>query len=770
MTDPAQQPLVLVVDDDLASLIMAEESLENGGFRVIQAENGVEAVEMCAERQPDLVIMDVIMPRMNGFDACAEIRATEEGAHTPILMVTGLEDIESINQAYEVGGTDFLTKPVNFFVLPHRVRYMLRAKQTADLLRASEAQLDHAQRLAQLGHWEWSRADRKTRWSKACRYLITLPESVTDDDISALMSQVHEEDRDNVLECFQSAVSECVQYNVEFRVVDESGAIRVMRQQAEPRIGTDGRCVSMLGTMQDITERYNAQQQIHNLAYYDHITGLPNRALLQDRLNTALGRSQRLATNFAVLFLDLDRFKLVNDTLGHDAGDELLSQVSVRLSETLRECNLVSRAAPDSDNLGTHTIARLGGDEFVVLLSEISQAEDAALVARRISKRIAETYDISGSSVNISTTIGISIFPHDGTDAEALLKNADIAMYHAKKRGRNGFQFYSEDIHQKAQDRFSLEQDLRKAIEDEQFRLVYQPKIDSQTGLITGAEALIRWEHPTEGNIAPNEFITLAEETELIIPLGEWIIETACVQAKQWIDAGLEDFSVAVNCSSIQLIRADIPALLQEVLADTGLPAENLEIELTESLLLDDVDRGIQILQNLQSLGVKTSIDDFGTGFSSMSYLRRLPVDKLKIDQSFVSGISEDQCDAAIITAIITLASNLGLSVIAEGVETDAQFQYLAEKGCSEVQGYLISPPLEADRLLQWHQEHQQDVLRKAVSSPPACHHCCSPASNKPYLPRFRLFLLENSTSDFHIHSISTAVGDLPGQLPALKG
>lgn len=708
------QPLVLIVDDDLASLIMAEEALEDGGFRVAQAENGLEAVEICAARAPDLIIMDVIMPKMNGFEACAAIRATEHGAHVPILMVTGLEDIESINQAYEVGGTDFLTKPVNFFVLPHRVRYMLRAKVTADELRASQAQLDHAQRIAQLGHWEWRREDHKTRWSKACGYLFELPALTTDDDISALIEFVHESDRDNVVQCFKSAVMEAKQYHVEFRVVNGSGDIRVIRLQAEPQLDESGVCISLIGTMQDITERHNAQQQIHSLAYYDHVTGLPNRALLYERLNAALERSVRVEAQFAVLFLDLDRFKLVNDTLGHDAGDELLSQVSVRLSETLRDSDIVARLPDDSDLVGPHTIARLGGDEFVVLLSQISQVEDAAVVARRIAKCIAETYDIDGSVVNISTTIGISIFPNDGGDAEALIKNADIAMYHAKKRGRNGFQFYSEDIHQKAQDRFSLEQDLRKAIDEKQFRLVFQPKIDSKTGAVSGVEALTRWEHPSAGPISPQDFITLAEETELIIPLGEWIIETACEQAKVWQDLGFGGVPIAVNCSSIQLLRADIPALLGDVLHRTGLKPEYLEIELTESLLLDDVDRGIDILKNLRSLGVKTSIDDFGTGFSSMSYLRRLPVNKLKIDQSFVREIDNDRCDAAIVTAIITLASNLGLSVIAEGVETQTQFDFLAEHDCQEIQGYLISRPLEADAFIEWLGSKHQSQLKKA--------------------------------------------------------
>jgi len=706
---------VLVVDDDLASLLMVEQALSEAGFNVIAAENGEQAVQMSEQHSPDLIIMDVVMPVMNGFDACVAIRAQEWGLHIPILMVTGLEDIESINQAYEVGATDFLTKPINFFVLPHRVRYMLRSKHTADELRASQWRLDQAQRIAQLGHWQWDRDTRTMQWSNACVHILPVVDKSNADDMVSLVSKIHDDDQKKVIEHFVLSVKEGREFNTEFKITTGDDASKMIRVQGEPQCDESNRVVSMLGTIQDVTERYNAQQQIHNLAYYDHITGLPNRAMLYDRLTETLSRASRDNSNFAILFLDLDRFKQVNDTLGHDAGDDLLKQVSIRLREILRQSDITSRLTVEANPRDMATIARLGGDEFVVLLSRIEEVEDAALVARRVAARIAETYEIKESVVNISTTIGISIFPHDGNDAEALLKNADIAMYHAKKRGRNGFQFYSEEIHRNAQTRFEMEQDLRRAIEEQQFRLVFQPKVCCRTGVVTGVESLIRWDHPRLGEILPTDFITLAEDTELIIPLGEWILETACRQMKKWHKQGYEQLHVAVNCSSIQLMRADISSLIRKVLEKTELDPKFLEIELTESLLLDDAERGIEILSDLRSIGIMTSIDDFGTGFSSMSYLRRLPVSKLKIDRSFVGELGRENSDSAIVCAILTLAKHLNLEVVAEGVETYDQQTILIENGCDELQGFCISKPLDEHNFLAWVDDwHQQQFLRSA--------------------------------------------------------
>jgi len=490
------------------------------------------------------------------------------------------------------------------------------------------------------------------------------------------------------------------------------GAHMRIRLEAEPHRQENGECSHMLGTIQDITERTNAQQQIHNLAYYDIVTGLPNRAQLTEQLRYTLKLSKRNESKFALLFLDLDHFKQVNDTLGHDAGDDLLKQVSTRLTGVIRETDMVS-ARLDDDTESQHTVARLGGDEFVVLLGIINRVEDAARVADRIAESISQPYDIGNNKVSVTTTIGISVYPTDGTDSESMMKSADVAMYHAKESGRNGYQFYSRSIHEQALSRFSLEADLRSAIEKSELNLVYQPKIDVSSGLLSGMEALTRWRHAEKGIMNPAEFIPLAEETGLILPLGRWVLQEACTQMQRWIDAGWPVKTIAVNCSSVQFTKSDVIQDINDALELSGLAPSHLEIELTESLLLQDGEKGIEILNRLKELGIKVSIDDFGTGFSSLSYLKRLPVDKLKIDKSFVDDLEKDTGNAAIVTAIITLSHNLNLTVVAEGVESQEQYEILRNFECDEIQGYLISHPLDVIEFEEWLGAYPEQHLKQ---------------------------------------------------------
>ncbi|MFT5045572.1 MAG: diguanylate cyclase (GGDEF)-like protein, partial [Porticoccaceae bacterium] len=467
-------------------------------------------------------------------------------------------------------------------------------------------------------------------------------------------------------------------------------------------------------TVQDITERIDAQKQIHNLAYYDLVTGLPNRAQLSEQLRYTLKLSKRNDSKFSVLFLDLDHFKQVNDTLGHDAGDELLQQVANRLTSVVRETDMIIGGnGADTDLESQHTVARLGGDEFVVLLSVINRAEDAARVAERIAQAIGMPYELGNNTVNVTTTIGISVYPADGDDFESMMKSADIAMYHAKESGRNGYQFYSRNIHEQALARFSLEADLRVAIETDQLTVAYQPKIDMKTGELSGVEALTRWRHPEKGTMDPSVFIPLAEETGLIIPLGRWVLRQACEQMQRWVKAGWPPMVMAVNCSAVQFTKSNVIEDINEAIRFSGLDPKYLEIELTESLLLQDGEKGIQILKDMKELGIQVAIDDFGTGFSSLSYLKRLPVDKLKIDKSFVDDLATDSGDAAIVTAIITLSHNLNLTVVAEGVETQEQYDILRSYKCNEAQGYLISRPLEIDDFETWMNSYHSQNLDK---------------------------------------------------------
>ena len=710
-------PLLLHVDDDVASLIMAEGALEDAGFDVIHAVNGTEAVERFKGSPIDLIIMDAIMPVMDGFETIKVIRALPGGEHIPILMITGLDDLESITIAYDLGATDFLTKPINFFILPHRVQYMLRSKQTADALRSSQAKLDNAQRIARLGNWELNLETLGLTWSREFGRVIGLGSSQYVEVWTNFLDHIEETDRYNVRQLAEQSVDRSESFNIEFSVrsnVDK--ALRRIRLEAEPFINEQGDFTHMLGTVQDITERINAQKQIHNLAYYDLVTGLPNRAQLNEQLNHTLHLASRHELKFALLFLDLDHFKQVNDTLGHDAGDELLKQVSTRLTGVVRESDVVSSSDYRAEEQGSqHIVARLGGDEFVVLLGHVNRAEDAARVAERIAQTICNPFDISGQSVSITTTIGISVYPSDGHDGESLMKSADIAMYHAKESGRNGYQFYSRDIHEMALARFTMEARLKEAIDNEQLTIVYQPKICFTSHQVTGVEALVRWEDSEDGIISPDDFIPLAEETGLILSLGRWVLKTAARQMQDWIISGMTPLTIAVNCSSVQFMRSDMVTDINEAIEFSGLDPIYLEIELTESLLLQDFEAGVKILREMKELGVQVAIDDFGTGFSSLCYLKRLPVDKLKIDQSFVKELCTDPGDVAIVSAIVTLGHNLGLTVVAEGVETPQQYEILRNFNCNEAQGYLFSKPMKSDEFRQWLNEFSMPQMLKVA-------------------------------------------------------
>ena len=430
----------------------------------------------------------------------------------------------------------------------------------------------------------------------------------------------------------------------------------------------------------DISERKEAERQIYRLAYYDALTGLPNRSLLFSLLEQALIEAQRNQTHGAVLFVDLDRFKTINDSFGHAPADALLKEVARRLQETLRAEDVV---------------ARLGGDEFIVALFDITKREHAALVGQKILDALAEPFQIEHHEVLLTASIGIAVFPDDGRDAETLLRNADTAMYRVKQTS-GGPLFYSQEMNLRSLERLKLEGALRKAVERQEFRLYYQPQVDLATGRIVGAEALIRWHHPEQGMIPPTAFIPLAEETGLIVSIGAWVLDAACRQGRLWREAGYEDLTIAVNLSPRQF-RPGLSQLVNETLERHAFPGENLELEITEGMLMHNSEAVIQMLEDFHQAGVRLALDDFGTGYSSLAYLKKFPIDNLKIDRSFVSGIPHDGDDSAIAKAIISMAKNLRLLVIAEGVETEEQLDFLRAAGCDEIQGYLFSPPVPVE-------------------------------------------------------------------------
>lgn len=518
---------------------------------------------------------------------------------------------------------------------------------------------------------------------------------------------IHSEDLNQVRTETETAIKEKHAFQLIYRITDRSGKVKWVWEQGIGVHTPEGTLVAQEGFITDITERKLSEERLQYLAHHDALTGLPNRSLFLEHLRLALISASRHQRLVAVLFLDLDRFKLINDTLGHAIGDLLLKAVAERLTACLRRSDTVARLQNQD-----HTVARLGGDEFTLLLTDIAQTADVPIIVQRILNAFSPPFHIEGHELFITPSIGISLYPNDGENAEKLLRNADTALYRAKEQGRNNYQFYLPEMNAKVSERLAMENNLRKALEREEFLLHYQPQVDLTTGQVIGMEALVRWHRPDSGLISPAKFIPLAEETGLIIPLGEWVLRTACAQNQKWQESGLPPIWIGVNLSGRQFQQKGLIETVRKVLSETRLPADYLELELTESILMQKVETITSALSELNAMGIQISIDDFGTGYSSLSYLKRFPISKLKVDRSFVSDITTDPDDAAITAAIINMAHSLKLKVIAEGVETADQLAFLKSLKCDGMQGYLFSRPLSA--------EQATELLKKGTSlSPP---------------------------------------------------
>lgn len=552
---------VMMVDDEPTTIEILQAFLEDEGYRhFVTTNQSTQALELLAHENPDVVLLDLKMPEVTGFDILTAVRRHTSFRYIPVIVLTSSDDSETKLAALQLGATDFLAKPVDPSELALRLRNTLAAKAYQD-----------------------------------------------------------------------------------------------------------------------------------RLTYYDMLTGLPNRRMFMDRLVWSLQHAKRHDKSAAVLHVDLDRFKQINDTLGHRVGDSLLHGVGQRLVQCVRAIDTVKALnVQDSQT----SLSRFGGDEFTILLPDLARAEDAAHVARRILTALEEPFYIEAHEIFVTPSIGIAVFADDGEDAETLLKHADIAMYHAKQHGRNTYEFYSRKMNVRSLERLELENQLRRALERDELRLFYQPKVNIRTGQIIGAEALLRWHHPERGMVSPGEFIPLAEETGLIVLLGEWVLTTACKQNKAWQAAGLGCTRIAINVSMRQFDEGKFLQTVHEVLHSSGLDPQYLTLELTESMLMGNAKENVNMLHRLKEMGVKLSIDDFGTGYSSLSYLKQFPLDELKVDRSFVSEIQPEVDDAPLVTAIIAMAHGLGLTVVAEGVETECQLAFLRNRGCDEYQGYLCSKPV----------------------------------------------------------------------------
>jgi diguanylate cyclase (GGDEF)-like protein len=574
---------VLIVDDDNATRLITRTALEQAGFRVDEAGDGLEALKRFDETHHDLLLLDVHLPGLDGFGVCEQIRSTFYGKYTPIIMVTGLDDIASIEKAYTLGATDFMIKPINWTLLSHHINYVLRARAT--------------------------------------------------------------------------------------------------------------------------------EEKVKYLAYYDGLTGLPNRSLFGEHLSAMIKHASRQNTRIAVLFLDLDNFKRVNDSLGHTAGDELLQIVAERLLTSLRDCDVVSR---DSLNSEVHHVARLGGDEFIIFLDNNISPTNAQKVAQRVIHSLNQPVVIERTEIPLSVSIGIAMYPEDGNDTMNLMKNADTAMYHAKESGKNNFSFYAKNMNAQALSRLCLERDLQKALEYNEFTLLFQPIIDIQSKDIVSAEALIRWNHPEKGLILPDQFISLAEETNMISEIGAWTIYQALEAMQLWQQEGFNNLRVAVNLSPRQLTDNILLPTISRALQEFSLTTCDLEFELTENMLMDSNAFTLQQLQKIKALGITLAIDDFGTGYSSLRYLSQFPIDTLKIDKSFIAALPDSRSDVSIIQAIIALAHSLKLRVVGEGVENELQYKFLQSHHCDLLQGFYFSKPLTRTEMLEYLRVCKPEPLRLA--------------------------------------------------------
>jgi len=580
------KPNILVVDDERFFTSLIADILKES-YSVSIANGGLEALDIIQKGHTDLILLDISMPDMDGYEVCRQIKSSEEGRDVPVIFLTVKNEIENELHGFDLGALDYITKPISPPIVKARIAT----------------------------HISLAIANKQLK-----------------------------------------------QHMLELELLVAERTIELSRE---------------------IAEKQKAYEKLHYLANYDPLTQLPNRNLFNERLAYAYKLAKRNNSSFALLLIDLDRFKRVNDTLGHHIGDLLLEKVGARLTTCLRDVD---------------TIARLGGDEFTVILSLLNKKEDSAIVAEKIIMALARPFDIHGNVIHIGSSIGITLYPDDGEDFDIMFKHADMAMYEVKAKGRNAYAFFSSSLTTYVNHRMELEKDLRIALDSNALHLNYQPIIDIQNNKICGVEALLRWQHPTLGSIPPEEIISIAEESDLILALGEWVLRTACAQFSTWKKQDLGEFHIAINMSTRQFCeKIDSYRLIEQLLREFELSGADLQLEITEGLMLEDSSFIMDMLCKFKSLGIRLSVDDFGTGYSSLSYLRRFPVDILKIDKSFIQDINLDSGDDALVKAIIAMGQSLGLKVIAEGVETAEQLQFLQAHECDMVQGYYFSKPVDAE-------------------------------------------------------------------------
>lgn len=697
MTDAMQRtdgqergPAVIVIGASRRALARkAQEALARDGHEVTGFDTPEALLAEIDLARTDLILLAFDGMNSDGFALCREIRSRSEGHPISILVAGQGDDAAVMARVREAGADEWLPRPIHAPLLRRLVSVLLHSGHRLFAMRERLARMEDAQRIGQVGSWVLDTDTRDMLWSAETYRILGLKPGVekANLDLFAMFIQVkeHAAVMQQILEAAESA--ECLELS--YSVMLPSGDQRQVQLRGEPL--SQERAPKLHGTIHDVTEQRQSQEEIRRLAHYDSLTGLANRRRFTEQLNRLTERARFSGSCMALLYMDLDQFKRINDTLGHSAGDHLLEHVADVLFETVRPTDLIARNVDEDADV---EVSRLGGDEFAILLSEVSCPEAASRAAERILEAVTAPTSFEEHQISTTASIGIAIYPDDGEDVEALIKHADIAMYKAKERGRNTYEFYSHEMNEGTLRKLTMENHLRHALEHDELRLVYQPRVNLRERKIAGLEALLRWDSAALGTVMPKDFIPLAEETGLIVPIGAWVLETACAQAEAWRAAGFPKVCVSVNVSSRQFVHNDLRETVVNALKISGLDPDQLELEITESVLLEDDRNTSEMLHHVKAMGVHLALDDFGTGYSSMGYLTRLPLDTLKLDLSLVRNVGADPTARGIATALIAMAHAVDLSVTAEGVDQIDQATFLEQEGCDELQGFLISGPV----------------------------------------------------------------------------
>ena len=671
---------VLIVDDEGLTRMMIRRVLEDSGYRVLEAQDGQTATRLCDAEQPDLVLMDVRMPVMNGFDACRAIRRSLRSRHTPVLMLTALDDVMAVRLAFEAGATDFITKPINWALLSQRVRYALRTARTERELRESQLALARAQKIARLAPWRLELDDGRLHCSRELRDMLGLPgnEPVA---MRRLLRQVAFEDRGALLAFVRRVRDGRSESEVEIRLDGSQQPSRHLFLSGDAMLDEGGRTCAIFGVAQDVSERRHAEAERSYRAHFDPLTGLPNRVLFRDRVATAAAAAQQRQQRFAVLNIDVDVLKRTQASVAADASERILRAVARRLESVMRE--------PDS-------LCRLEGDTFAMLLTDIEAEAQIAGATRRLVEAFAVPLQVDDWELLASVHVGVAIWPGDGQEVDTLLLHSGAARSRAREAIGSSCHFYTADMHNRVIDRLNTEVALYRGLERGEFELHYQPKVDLASGRVSGVEALLRWNRPGCGLQMPDRFIDILEQTGLIMDAGDWVLREACAAVRHL------PLSLAVNVSPRQFQHPRLGERLMRILDEIGFPADRLELEITEQIVVEDEEGAIATLHDLASRGIRIALDDYGTGFSSLQRLKRLPLHTLKIDKDFVMSLETSRADAAIVRSTIELCHQLDIHVVAEGVENDAAMAMLRSFGCDIGQGYGICRPLPLARLTDW--------------------------------------------------------------------